>query len=86
MDSNDPFAPVALAANAPPLPVHDPNTAVAMAHGVDWYKDEVATFTDINAPVTEQEWHVKMVVGNIWRDGCDPTTFFCNCFFLPSCG
>jgi Transposase IS4 len=73
LGSNDPFAHVAPAANAPPPPAHDPNTAVATAHGVDWYKDDFATRNDMISPVVAREWHCKTLVGNVWRDGCDPT-------------
>jgi Transposase IS4 len=47
-------------------------TPVATEHGVDWYKDDVATRDDITGPLVEREWHFGMHSGNIWSDGSDP--------------
>jgi hypothetical protein len=72
LDANNPFAPIGLAGNLTLPPAHDPYTPVATAHGVDWYKDDFATMNDIVAAVVAREWHCKTLVGNIWRDRCDP--------------
>jgi Transposase IS4 len=47
-------------------------TTLSTEHGVDWYKDDVATRDDIIGPLVEREWHFRTHSGDIWCDGSDP--------------